>query len=825
MKADLTFLEALEDRIAPAAVTTFTDIDGDTVQVSSSKGTKADLDAALTVTMGQLELVDVTAALFKGANITIKVIERGLQGDGSVNVGVIDGTGVDLGKVIVGGDLGQILAGDSEYKTAGLKGLYVNSMGVQGTNTGATDFVSDIHGAIGTVKILGDLYQAGIYTHNGASAGPGDIKSVYIGGNMVGGDMDTEGAIRAEGNLGKVFVGGDIIGGSANYSGSLSGNAFKALTIQGDMVATTGATYSGMIFAGSLGKTYIGGSIYGSDTDASLWSGSIYVGNGTKSLEIGGSVVGGMGNNGGRLNLNGVTGSFILGGDLIGGDGDTSGNIRGNFDKAVIKGSLIGGTGLEAGGILAQFRDMTIFGSLRGGAGQMSGTVFSNDQTPTLSLKIHGDLIGSSGNQSGSIRIDGFVSDNLIGDFWIGGSVQGSNGSESGAILLKGQVGSLYVGGDLKGGSTSGAGSIYFYGGGAVKVVGDVVGGSASGTGYIQSVSADVGVKSLEIGGDLIGGSANSTGWVTIGQNLGTGLVGGDFHGTNDRTNTARFTVVGDVTGKMSVGGTLFGADRTVSSAHLDVQGYAKEIAISGSIIGGAANNGVDTYINSGSVTVGSAGKITLQGSLIGGHQSGGSEVQNHGAIRVAKTIDSLVIKGNVERGAGAGGVVALITAGGDYQAGDKSNLAFGSILIGGSVKQGMILSGYGLTGTGLNGSGAVANGSTAQIGNVTVNGNWITSTLAAGATTGATIYFSSATTTLLPAVAGSDIQATVASMVVKGSLQGTMGANTNGVVAERFLKFSVGGLDITPGPGNFNEHFGSMNYGMRWQQTSVHAA
>ncbi len=131
MNTELSFLETLEDRIAPAAVTTFTDIDGDTVQVSSSKGTKADLDAALHVTMSQLELVDLTAALFKGANITIKVIERGSQGDGSVNVGVIDGTGVDLGKVTVGGDLGQMIAGDSEYKTAGLKGLLVNSMGVR----------------------------------------------------------------------------------------------------------------------------------------------------------------------------------------------------------------------------------------------------------------------------------------------------------------------------------------------------------------------------------------------------------------------------------------------------------------------------------------------------------------------------------------------------------------------------------------------------------------------------------------------------------------------------------------------------------------------
>ncbi len=43
-----TILETLEDRIAPAGVVTFTDIDGDLVTVKSSKGTSNDLLAALT---------------------------------------------------------------------------------------------------------------------------------------------------------------------------------------------------------------------------------------------------------------------------------------------------------------------------------------------------------------------------------------------------------------------------------------------------------------------------------------------------------------------------------------------------------------------------------------------------------------------------------------------------------------------------------------------------------------------------------------------------------------------------------------------------------
>ncbi len=147
-----------------------------------------------------------------------------------------------------------------------------------------------------------------------------------------------------------MFVGGDLIGGGANYTGTIFVNSVKTLTIRGDIVGISGAQYSATIYAGVMGKTYIGGSIYGSNTDATILAASIYVGNGTKSLVIAGSIIGGMGNDNARLNLNGTTSNFVLGGDLTGGDGDTSGNIRGTFTKALIKGNLNGGNGLEAGG-------------------------------------------------------------------------------------------------------------------------------------------------------------------------------------------------------------------------------------------------------------------------------------------------------------------------------------------------------------------------------------------------------------------------------------------------------------------------------------------
>jgi hypothetical protein len=92
-------IELLEARIAPAAVFTYTDVDGDDVTIKTSKGTNADLVAILTrVPTGlgeELQRIDFSAApldgagksVFHGTNLSITAKRTSAGGDGRVNVG------------------------------------------------------------------------------------------------------------------------------------------------------------------------------------------------------------------------------------------------------------------------------------------------------------------------------------------------------------------------------------------------------------------------------------------------------------------------------------------------------------------------------------------------------------------------------------------------------------------------------------------------------------------------------------------------------------------------------------------------------------------
>ena len=146
----LSLIEPLEARIAPAILLSptkvrFTDVDGDIVTVKFSKG-EVDLAANFSFVaagrgeqLQQISLGGDTAA-FSGVDFTISV-SRAL-GDGAVDVGHIDATGVDLGTVRISGDLGRIDAGDVDFATAGVGFLKVRSLGRFGLATQAADDAS-----------------------------------------------------------------------------------------------------------------------------------------------------------------------------------------------------------------------------------------------------------------------------------------------------------------------------------------------------------------------------------------------------------------------------------------------------------------------------------------------------------------------------------------------------------------------------------------------------------------------------------------------------------------------------------------------------------
>ena len=80
-----TAIEALEARIAPAAIFTFNDVDGDAVTVKTSKGTNAELAAVITTTtpagsvMGGKSLDKINLGMntvFDGTDISVTARAR-----------------------------------------------------------------------------------------------------------------------------------------------------------------------------------------------------------------------------------------------------------------------------------------------------------------------------------------------------------------------------------------------------------------------------------------------------------------------------------------------------------------------------------------------------------------------------------------------------------------------------------------------------------------------------------------------------------------------------------------------------------------------------
>ncbi|HZI99658.1 MAG TPA: hypothetical protein VFD22_03270, partial [Gemmatimonadaceae bacterium] len=179
----------------------FTDVDGDLVSVSTSKGSLTAANFVLIPTGLGAQLATMALesnSAFQGTDIEITV-ERAAGGNGQVNVGYIDATGIDLGHVHVEGDLAQIDAGDSITPQRGLLGLHAQSLGKLGLATQLPEgtLQSDIQGALKKLRIENDVTNAALFV-------TGDVRSIVIGGDLFGG------SIRSGGQLGAIHISGDV---------------------------------------------------------------------------------------------------------------------------------------------------------------------------------------------------------------------------------------------------------------------------------------------------------------------------------------------------------------------------------------------------------------------------------------------------------------------------------------------------------------------------------------------------------------------------------------------------------------------------------------
>lgn len=810
-------LEPLEARIAPASLT-FLDVDGDSVTIAVSKGpalvvgTNVTLSSGSASVPGVLQKLTLTDALFGGASVSFAV-RKAAGGDGLVNVGFIDATGVDLGAVTVPGDLGRIVGGDLvTTKDPGLGTLKVRSMGALGTLTqgGGGTLVSIITGALGKLEVTRDFIEAQLET-TAVTNDDARVGKIVIGGDLVGGALLRSGFIDVEDGCDSITVRGQIIGGAGEESGHIRiGDDIKSVTL-GGIVGGRGRDSGRFEMHGPKAAVLIKGSVVGGFGED---SGSLECEGDIGTVIVTGAILGGSGTQSGRLDLDtfkqvtvgsitsvpgdengqvsGRGGSVFVRGNVVNGGSFNGSNIEGNGDLAAVKigGDLQGDVGASGRiGVLA------IRGNIAGGnigAGSLgllkidgnfgSGdafddTMFVGDATKII---IGGSLIGG-GNQCGRI-----ISSGKITELIIRGSIVGGDGDSG--LVEAAEIGKLTIGGDIKGGAGGGgaSGSVTATGAiGAVTIGRSIIGGSGVDSGMISAA----GIGPVSIGGDIVGGNGPGSGSIDVLLGIGKMKLTGSLIG-GGTTDSGRISAGGGIT-ELSIGGDIRGSGfantGVVSTIHLG------RVTIGGDVIGGRFSAGVARG-DSGLITAGDIAAVTIRGSLIAGLDDGTVAATGASGAIIAGTLGPVVIGGSM-----IGNDInhALIIARGQaVKPGTGDDLAIASLNVKGDVQFAEVLGGF-------SGFARTPANADASLGPVTVGGDWRASSLVAGAQDAGATGFGIGDK--LQAVGNTALIARFVRVTIGGDVLGTAQVINDhfGFVAERIEAMTIGGRKVTLDTGS----------------------
>jgi hypothetical protein len=498
---------------------TWRDLDGDNVTLKITKGTLTPANFRMlqgandSVALSKLTVTDPT---FTGTNITITAKPGANGGDGAVNIGNIDATGVDLGNVAIGGDLVSIYAGTDAEPAQSIKALTVRSIAAYGSgparSTSFDDFYSVIADGVGKISVAGD-FSGNMFFDGGKT-----------GSITIGGDLDKDGnyvylSNTAESTLGKLVIKGSVIGSDSSSNTS-------SILLEGVGSVSIGGSVTGHIEITGTGKTGI--KVGGSIVDDAGDEGARLKAKNVSTITIGGSVIGGSSLTGGSIFLNSPVAKLTIGGSLIGGSGQASGAISGvSVGSLSIKGDILGGDGSQSGTV--QFNDnvgsLTVGGRIKSGAELLYITAGSFG---TVSIK--GSVTGSTADAPVTITGRGITNPVTaaaalaIGKLSIGGDVQFATiaaGLTGGLfdITPDAAIGAVKIGGSFIASSiAAGVGPVNGFFGDADD---RFVGGNAGNAAIIARIA------SITIGGQIIGtigGAPDSFG--IIAEQIGALAVG-----------------------------------------------------------------------------------------------------------------------------------------------------------------------------------------------------------------------------------------------------------------------------------------------------------
>ena len=390
----------------------------------------------------------------------------------------------------------------------------------------------------------------------------------------------------------------------------------------------------------------------------------------------------------------------------------------------------------------------------------------SSDITgPVRALTVFGDIEGAAFNVTGG-------TDGRIFAVSVRGSIIGTGDFNGGTIFADGDITRAFVGQNIEGGAGSSSGSIFSFGTiRHVSVGGSVIGGAGLVSGFIQSTGDTVFAK---IKGDLRGGAGSGSGSLIAAGNLGS----------------------------LSIGGSLIGG-RGDDSGEIFASGNISRIAIKHDFVGGSITGSDGDLSASGYIeSLGRIGSIFIGGSFITGTDtSAAGDLNSNGSIRVGDNLGLLQVQGSIVGNADS---IATIVARGREVPTSTTDQAIGRIIVRGRVEYASVLAGYDRDLVGKNAD--------AQIGSVRVGGDWIATSLVAGAGPGVDTRFGTADDILLSGPGVKDTARTFAkigSVSIRGTALGTPDSvsalDRFGIVAERIGPVRVHGVGIPHPSGLHN--------------------
>lgn len=276
----------------------------------------------------------------------------------------------------------------------------------------------------------------------------------------------------------------------------------------------------------------------------------------------------------------------------------------------------------------------------------------------------------------------------------------------------------------------------------------------------------------VQVTGNVNGGAGLDSGTIVVTQNAANIQIGGSIRGgTNNMTG-------------------LIASDGTITS-----------MTVNGNIVGGNASGSQDLNW-SGGIAGGRILTLVLNGSLIAGRDTTTGTYSLSGFIGAQDDIVNATIKGHLK---GNSTNPAIIVARGQATPTATTDVAIGTLTVNGRAEFAQILAG-------VFPGGAANQNADAHITNVTIGGDWISSSISAGVLAGVDAKYGTADDVKVSGAGVKDVaglSSKITSLTIGGQAYGSPSVLDHfGIVAENVGSLKVGGTVLTLFAGNGNDDF-----------------